>query len=373
MDKIKIEKYFYSDGNMSIETQSVAVNQQSIAEQLNISVGTVSKALRGYPDISSKTREKVMKLARTMGYRSSSSGVSSGTCFIGVLVQSPARSPEEQTLYTMTAGYLNGIGRISPSLNISPIIHYYHEKDCSSLLEPKSQPVVMRNNILSGLIFVHRWPPEVVKSLSEQMPCVSIIHQVPESRADVIGIDSFGGMDALVKHLYELGHRKIGFFGKCAKLSWSLLNYGAYVSALARYELEFDPTWSIDVDVKCLENPSLDWNHYVDFDRVAKYADSGVRAWISSSELAGRRLCKWFVDNGYKVPEDVSVTGFHSENGKWYSGYPSLTNLVFPSEEIGEIAVRRLINRIERVDESPRHIILRCQFNQGESTGVFRG
>ena len=194
------------------------VNQKSIAESLNISVATVSKALSDSDEINRKTRAKVVNMATKLGYnylsRSRKRAIDGQNHFVGVLIHSDTDDIQHTR-------YFAGMSEKCAKLNVSLMLHYFNSTDCEKVLEPEHQPPVMRDGQLSGLILVNRWPLEVIRELSEQMPLVSVIHEVPEVGIDTVGIDDTRGMGMLMDHLYRLGHRKIGVFGRCAQMRWS--------------------------------------------------------------------------------------------------------------------------------------------------------
>jgi LacI family transcriptional regulator len=338
------------------------INQQFIADQLKISVGTVSKALRGYPDIGIKTREAVTNLAKEIGYNPNGSYTQNR--FVGVLVQGDVEYRHDDIIN----GYLAGISSLASKLNYSIIIHFCDRNDCESILQESSQPPAMREGLLSGLILLRRWPEEIAAELSKILPCVSIVNKTHNANIDVVGIDNFGGIDTLVSHLHSLGHEKIGFFGRCIGLSWSLERYAGYIASMARNQLDFEKEWIVDIDSKLMDSRTLLWEDCFDFARIKHLYESGVTAFVCSNDSCAESLSKWFTENNFNVPRDVSITGFHG--GFTLNGYNSLTNVSFDNARIGASALRTLEYKIKHKTESRQEIIFPSTFVQGDSTTV---
>ena len=84
------------------------------------------------------------------------------------------------------------------------------------------------------------------------MPTVSIAHRYPGVDIDCVSIDNQAGIELLVRHLEKLGHRKIGFFGRCRDVHWATVRFGAYVAALTNMGAEYRPGWVVDVDFDTL-------------------------------------------------------------------------------------------------------------------------
>src|SRR5881275_990974 len=93
---------------------------QTIADRLNISVATVSRALRRVPGINAETRANVLQMASELGYRLSKSYrskrlVKTAMHHVGVLVETPQSN--------VPVPYLTGMSEASMSLNASLVVH----------------------------------------------------------------------------------------------------------------------------------------------------------------------------------------------------------------------------------------------------------
>jgi LacI family transcriptional regulator len=339
------------------------VNQSQIARKLGISVATVSRALRNQAGISPSTRGKVMELAARLGYEVRSASADDGVSaplYVGVLLQSPSDTWNQ-------AAYLAGLSQVAVELNVSLVLHHMPPETCARILDPQCQPPAMRDGELAGLIFIFRWPPEVVKELSQRLPCVSIVHGVPKARVDLIDMDHRGGMELLMDRLYELGHRHIGLIGRCAELAWSRARFAGYVESLCRLDLPFHPEYVVDVAVRNLEDKGLPWDSYVD--AVAAQVRAGVRAWMATSDWAGNAVCRGLLDRGFRIPEDVSITGFDNSEGTTLD-CPPLTTVRVPSQTMGAAALNRMVERLRNPAESPRCTLFSCSLVAGKTSGA---
>ena len=338
---------------------SPPAKMQDIAEKLNLSVATVSRSLRRIPGINPQTRARVLQAASEFGYRLPQTYRSNGVkeeklLHIGILL--------ETTNSNTPHPYLTGISDASMSLNASPAIHYVKPGECERMLDPKHQPRAMRSGLLSGLVLIFWWPREVVKALSEKFPTVSIMHKYSGLDVDMVGIDNEGGMEILVRDLHAKGHRKIAFFGRCGQLHWANARFGGYVAALASLGLEYRPERVVEVDFDAIASIDAKWSDYGP--RVEKIMADGVTAWICVTEPAGCELHRWLAERGYRIPEDVSVTGFHRGGGGL-----DLTSVGASYESIGAAALKRLCHRIHNPAESTRTILFPCEYYPGSTTG----
>jgi LacI family transcriptional regulator len=341
--------------------------QAAIADKLNLSQGTVSRALRNKPGIRPQIRAKVLEAASEYGYQLPSvSGenpeqVLANGHMVGVLVHSPhARWRRE--------GYLIGLSEAAPELDVTLVLQHIRSEECRQILFPRFQPPVMRNGVMKALVLLFRWPQEVVRELSHQFVCISMQHEYPGIPLDVIGVNHRQAMQELMEHLYGLGHRKIGFVGRSGDLSWSRARFAGYVDTLCQLGLEYSPDYVVDTTTEDLagveEGRDQRWSRYVD--RIEQKIQSGVRAWMASSDWAADCLRRGLISRGLRVPEDVSITGFDAQAD--VSVDCPLATVSVPMEAMGAAALKRAVERLKNPASEPSHMTFSCALRLGKST-----
>ena len=346
------------------ENSPSGAKMQDIADKLGLSVATVSRALRRVQGINPETRAKVMQTAWEVGYRlpqtyRNTNLASDELRHIGVFI--------ETNQSQMPSAYLTGMSDACMSLNASLVIHYVKPNECQSVLDPKHAPRAMKSGLLSGIVLIYWWPMEVVQALSKKLPTVSIMHKYPGVDVDVVGIDNDGGMSVLLRELYEKGHRKIGFLGRCGQLHWANARLGGYVAGLTELGLEYRQEWVVDVDFNVLTDPRGDYEEYAK--KVAQITrEQGVTAWMCVTEPTGWQLYDQLQAAGFRIPEDVSITGFHRPSALW-DNHQNLTSVGASYEAIGAAALKRLLFRIQNPAETCRAVLFPCEMHRGESVG----
>lgn len=336
------------------------VNQTLVAERLNISVATVSKALRGMSDVGEDTIKKVQLVARELGYdRKSRNGledlIKSDCGLVGVLVNS-------STYPGSRSGYFEGLSKEAVKQSISLVAHYVNEEQCASIMDGDNQPWVMQNNLLKGVVLLHHWPENVVSYLAKRYNCVSIMHEYAGSSVNFVGVDTACAVGKLMDILYAAGHRKIGFFGHSGTISWSRSRFAGYTESLCRLGLEVNAGWIVEVEPDYPEKGTLNWSTH--FDYVASRVKEGVTAWMCASDLAGYELHKGLTHRGLAVPRDVSITGFDSNPNE---GGVVLTSVKVRSAEMGAMALKTLAMNDTGRRLSRQTIKLDCDIVAGET------
>jgi len=334
------------------------ITQGDIAKKLNLSVTTVSRALQNDPVINPETRAEVLNMAAQLNYRPrqnrqlhSKNEEKRAHQFVCVIVKMPieqdAWAPDE-----VASGYLAGMSEVCASLNVSLVVHHVSDDNVHELLEEEKQPPIFHDPNLMGIVLIHFFPHDVVKYLSDKMPLVAIVHDVPELKIDLIDMDNHQATDELVKKLIRKGHKKIGFMGYRPNLSWSRSRLGGYLQALFTSGLPVDESIIIGEG---------------DDQLIVDKMKEGVTAWVSSIDVLGYEMCRKLLDRGIKIPEELSITGFNAV--KPLLNCPKLTTIKPPLKEMGVAALHRLMIRVEEPLAQSIKILHRCKLVIGETTG----
>ncbi len=345
--------------------------QALIAESLNLSQGTVSRALRNRPGIRAEVRLRVLKAANRFGYALPGMERLEGSVtvkehFAGVLLHAPHEK------WRGRDSFLVGMTAVAPSMNVTLVMHHVQTRDCESILKPECQPPVMRNGGMKAVVLVFRWPWDVVKGLCSRFACVSLQHDYPGLAVDIVRANHGRAMGELVGHLRELGHEQIGFAGRCGELSWSRARYAGYVDALYQMKLPYDPRRVIDVGVEDLEAydpPPRAGNAWAGVvENVMRGIEKGVREWMFASDWAAYNVCRGLMDRGVKVPGDVSITGFDGLKEPLF-GCPLVTAALVPQQTMGTAALKLAMGRVNEPMREPSQQVFDCLLRVGGTTG----
>ncbi len=264
-------------------------------------------------------------------------------------------------------GYLSGISRAAQAHDIGVFSHHCSAEDAAGLLQPGRQPAALRMPGLSGIILIHRWPHEVVASLSADRPVVSIIHRYPGLPVDTVEMDDESNLRMLIEHHRERGHERIGFLGYERSFSWSRSRFAAYVGAMAGADLGYDPVNVIGVSAEeALSFGPPDLSSHLPALRARMRA--GVRAWICPSYVLAQGLGQTLRVAGLNVPCDVSITGYHGGTRVPLPGLPHPTTAETNDDILGAAAVHLLSHRALRSVPAPAVLQLPGHLVQGDTT-----
>ena len=304
------------------------VRMADIAEKLNISVVSVSKALAGKPGVSEEMRAKVVALARQMGYEGGrTSPEPGGTGNIGVLVSD--RFFDESTFY-------NSLYR---SLVLSS-----GEEGFTCMLEIVSQeaeadvrmPALIAGRKVDGLILMGNLERDYLQAVVESgLPCVLLDFHMSGLALDCVVSDNIEGGFALTSHLLERGRRDIAFVGSILATSSIMDRYLGYQRALREAGIVPREDWLLE-----------DRNGEGSFIPLT-LPQQLPQAFVCNCDEVAYNLVALLREAGVRVPEEAAVCGYDDFRFATLC-QPQLTTYRVDVELMAQTAVNRLSARIRR-------------------------
>ncbi len=178
---------------------------------------------------------------------------------------------------------------------------------------------------------------------------------------DVILFDGAKGMRELVAHLAGLGHRRLAFVSGNVDI-----RYDGFCQGLAEFGLPQDEGL-----IQIMQPGPSGWTPELG-ERGAREILGQARqpdAIVCASDRLAMGAMGWLQRNGYRVPEDIAVTGFDNIPDAQFAFSP-LTTVNVHKELMGELAAERLIQRIARPDSRYLKIITPASLVVRQSCGA---
>ena len=177
------------------------VDQQTIAEKLELSRTTVSRCFTNHPKINPQTRAKVFQLAAKLGYsysapRNTQGSKKSTRDTLAVLVGVPESAKKE---VDTAAEVINGISEKAAAEKLKIEVHYV---DASEFLPgPRPRKIVPngKSSTWKGIILVYPFHQEAVSNLMTKYPTVSVLDNYDELELDSVNPDQTRGIGAMVR------------------------------------------------------------------------------------------------------------------------------------------------------------------------------
>jgi LacI family transcriptional regulator len=331
--------------------------QKDVARKAGVSRSTVSYVLNDQTGqkipISPETRQRVLDAIAELGYEPDTLAQSlrrGKTQTIGVLFPILQNPYFWQLLYGIsseayTAGY---------SLHLSQSVQT-PEQESHSLKE-------LTRHRVDGFIFVFGFKPlssQVLKQLHKSSrPIVEITATTSEFDHVLNGYAD--GTRALMAHLFELGHRRIGFVYGVAEVTQG------YDRLLTYHQVLRDTGLSVDDTLVQMCGFTME-DGYQAAHRLLNRPDRPT-AILVINDLLGMAVVRAAADLGLNIPGDVSVASFDDIPFVSYT-VPRLTTVSSQPEQNGQAAVRLLLNRLNEPDRPRQVITFGSQLIIRESTG----
>ncbi|EMI53435.1 LacI family DNA-binding transcriptional regulator [Rhodopirellula sallentina] len=345
-----------------------SVNQQLIADQLQISRATVSRCFTNHPGINPETRAKVFRLAAALGYnhlenRTGKNRRNADLNRVGVLICTKVEDYLSTDYQSPGELLIAGVSDYAQLNDSSIEIHYVDPSDKQLTDESYSKIQPLRQKEFDGLLLVYPFPTHVVDQLNLLFPVVSLVEQYSGTPINCVDVDHHRGISTIIGKLSELGHQRIGFlthdYGMEAH--WAMRRFSAYIEEMTRRGLMIDPANILNVrpdDRATVEET---------YQKALERTRYGVTAWVCAADHQAYGLISFLKEHGLSTPTDISVTGFDGIDSPDDS--PQLTTVAIPYYEIGQIGYQRLQELASKRFGSAQHTMLDCALRDGETIG----
>ncbi len=322
---------------------------RELAARLDVSVGTVSRALAGDPVIALKTRERVAEAARKYGYVPNMAArqlVSGRSGFVGFIM--PIRGPNfiDSYLGEFVTGLSEGLGDRSIDLFIA------------TAQPGRSELSVLRHVVESGRadgVVVPRVgeTDERLQYLMERgFPFVAhgrlLDAAEPYSWLDSDSVSAFGEAFDL---LYELGHRHFGLVSITDAMTFRHMRERGLREAMSR---RGDPTVTLDV----ANAPRFDRGATVAAVNSLLHAQRRPTAILGLFDELALTIMEEASRAGLSIPRDLSVVGFDNITAAAYAP-PGLTTFEARTRESAREIAGMLVDVIEKRPAGPLTKLIR--------------
>ncbi|MGA2673000.1 MAG: LacI family DNA-binding transcriptional regulator [Terracidiphilus sp.] len=305
------------------------ISLRTLGEYLNLSPATISLVLNNAPGVRSipqETRDRVTQAAAKFDYRPSFYARSlrkQQTFSVGVLV------PDLNDNYA--AQVLTGVEEFLIEEGYFYLTASHRRKP--DLIE--EYPRLLMDRCVEGFILI-----DTVLEHSMKLPVVSVAgHRKLEGVTNVV-LDQRRAAELALRHLYQLGHRKIAFMRGGSHSSDADERWACQMAVAKELKLEVPPELTVQILTR-VSTPEMGFGPVNEL--VTRGAD--FSALVCYNDVSAIGAIRALMDHGLRVPDDVSVVGFDDIQNAAYHN-PSLTTIRQPLQHMGSVAARILLQRI---------------------------
>jgi LacI family transcriptional regulator len=316
---------------------------EDVARLSGLSVSTVSLVINNRGYVSPETRKKVLKIVRDLSYHPTRSarGLASKTSGNIGFILSDDHFSQVEPFYT----------RIFLGTEFEARNHNYYiilTTVGKTFRKPQGVPRFLLERNVDGVIIAGKVSSSFIEYVdSIGLPVVLVDYQTIKNRHSSVLIDNRGGAHAAVAHLIAAGHRSIGFVGGDIGHPSIAERLAGYREALEEHGLGWDPL------LVSAEEPDLRGDDGANAMKKMLDRERKLTAVFAANDAMAIGSLRYLRQRGYRVPEEIAVVGFDDIEMSLHVDPPLTTLRVF-KEEMGKLAVIRLVDMIK----SKQHVVV---------------
>jgi LacI family transcriptional regulator len=330
-------------------TKPKEVTIYDLARKLNVSIATVSRALKDDPVVSKKTKKKIFDLAEEMGYRYNHFARNlreQRTYTIGVIV------PRLNSYFMSTV--IAGIESVANNEGYTLIISQSSETAAKEITNAKT----MFNNRVDGMLVSLAYDTEDISHfdqfIKKNIPLIFFDRVNDHPECTCVLIDNRKSAYEATSHLIAQGCRRIVHITATPKRNVYIDRLAGYKQALADHQLPFDE--------KYLLINNLSQEAGVQAAAAILQMNPLPDAVFAANDNCAVGCMIALKKAGIRIPTDIAFVGFNNDPVSTVIE-PNLTTINYPGYKMGEMAAASLINHLNGVNsiDATNTILLRSE------------
>ena len=306
-----------------------------IAQKLELSSATVSRALKDHPAINKNTRKKIQDTAKELGYRHNTFASNlrkQKTNTIGVIVH--------ELNSNFITSVLAGIEKVTTQAGYDLIIAHSSEsfeKESANALNLFHKRV---DGLIASLAFDTKGLDHYQPFVDKSIPIIFFDRVEETSDTTKVIIDNYKCGYQATQHLIEQGCKRIVLVTANLKRNVYAQRHKGYMDALYDNSIAYDKEKVLikDLSEQCGVEAAL---------QILKMKPLPDGAFITN-DFSAAVCMQTLKEYGINIPEDIAIVGFNNDAISKIVE-PRLTTIDYPGIDMGEIAARNLINHLKGV------------------------
>jgi LacI family transcriptional regulator len=331
-----------------------------IARLAGVSVSTVSRILNDKPDVSKKTRQRVLDVIRETGFTPDvqAQRLRTGSARTLAVLFPLADYASAPNITQLELNFMLGASAAAGEEN-------YFFNLVSQPMTPASMLRMFRGNMVDGLVLMeicmNDWRVDLLRK--NDLPFVMIGRTEDNSHLNYIDLDIEQAVIAAFQHLVSLGHTYIGFLTYDEApyeqgLGPAVRGMAGYREAVAKHNLPllYRPVgFSVQDAIEATE--------------VLFQQEPRLSAMVTVLDTMAVGCMRALHDRSLIVPDDFSLVGITSENLAQMI-VPPLTSIDFSASYMGYEAVKMLTRKLRDETSPPEQILISARLIERESAGT---
>jgi LacI family transcriptional regulator len=347
---------FFKFSGSAPKNTNMSLTLDDIARMSGVSRSTVSRVINGNPNVSEKTRRKVLDLIQTIGFQPNlaARGLAVGrTHVIGLVIPTGLPVIFSDPYFPLV---IQGVASACNTRGFSVMLWLAEPE-----YERKTISQVLYNGLIDGVIVSSMLIDDpLIERLSEsQRPFITIGRHPTNDQLNFVDVDNRAGAYQGVSYILHTGRRRVAMITGPRNAIASRDRSQGYQDALRERGLPLQPEL-------VAEGNFSDISGYLAMKQLLPQRPDAVFVASDAMAFAAMRAIQ---EAGLRIPEDIAVVGFddipNAANSK-----PPLTTVRQPIQKTGSVAAEMLIERIEHPETRSCRIVLPTELVIRESCGA---
>lgn len=271
------------------------MNLKSLAQQLGISETTVSRALNGYPEVSERTRQRVLAAAEEFGYRPNpmARSLASGrTNVVGIIHPLTPNDLADPMFMQIVGGMVEALEERQMDLIMAPV---------SPVNELRAYEHMVKERRVDGLIVgrTHLYDQRIAYLAKQGLPFIAHGRTSVNEPHAWFDYDNEAGMRIAVEHLLAHGHQRIGLISAPLDMNFARQRFASFGKAMQAAGLTQNPRHLI-------ENTNDRRSGYLAMQKILG-SETPPSAVIVDNHMSGVGAMRALLDAGIKIGEQMSI------------------------------------------------------------------
>ncbi|MCF8241700.1 MAG: LacI family transcriptional regulator [Melioribacteraceae bacterium] len=335
----------------------MAVTIKDVALKAKVSTATVSLVINGNNRISPETKRKVLKVIKELDYHPSKSArdlVSQKTGNIGFLLTDDHFLRTEPFYTRIFLGSEFEAGNTNYYILLATVPSTYNNNN--------SLPRFILERSIDGLIVAGKVPEELLSKLSEyKLPLTFVDYKPERQKYPVVLIDNIHGGLLATNHLIEYGHKKIAFIGGDISHPSIRDRLTGYTRALDNAGINFNKNIIHTI------SPYPDRQNGYDAAKSIFTKNKNITAVFACNDAMAIGVMHYLKDNGYSIPDDVSIIGFDDVEADLLLD-PPLSTIRVPKFDLGAEAFKIMKESIQNKETKSKIVLVPVELIIRKST-----
>jgi len=333
---------------------------EDIARLAGVSRSTVSRVINDQPSVRPAVRERVQQVISAHGYTPQAAArqlVTQRTRTIGLILPDMAYNLFSNPIFALMG---QGVSQVAAQEGYVSM-QFMGQRD----LEEEIFSSLLRSRHFDGVVLISGEYNDLCPAFLKHanIPYVRIGRDPYHDDLKYVDINNVEAVHTAVKHLIQLGHRRIAMIKGLARDTCSADRYEGYRQALYEAGIPLDEALVSEGD----------WTAACGYTSAQHFLqlDEPPTALFSSNDIMAAGVVRAVQENGLKVPDDLALVGF-DDLDQTTMIFPELTTIRQPGVEMGARAAKMLIDQLEHENTDLEHVILPTTLVIRKSCGFYR-